>query len=67
MAKILPSMEDIQGVAHMRMVDAAKVLGIKESKLRYMSRHAGFARWPGRKIKAKLNHFKVRILACSPC
>lgn len=53
-----PSHEDIKAVAHMRIADAAILLGVKESKLRILSRATGFPRWPGRKLKAVISQVK---------
>jgi RWP-RK domain len=61
-----PSLEAIKAVAHMRIADAAQVLGIKEAKLRTLSRLVGFKRWPGRKLssviyQAKVCHMSVAV------
>lgn len=55
-----PSHDEIKAVAHMRIADAAQALGIKEAKLRTLSRQVGFKRWPGRKLSSVLNQAKVK-------
>lgn len=54
-----PSHDQIKAVAHMRIADAAQVLGIKEANLRALSRVVGFKRWPGRKLSSVINQAKV--------
>jgi hypothetical protein len=43
----------------MKLEDAAKELGVHESKLRRLSRDAGFKRWPARKIQSIASLKKV--------
>lgn len=43
----------------MKLPEAAKVLGVTDARLRKLSRDAGFARWPARKINSAMNHKKV--------
>lgn len=61
-----PSHDDIKAVAHMRIADAAQALGIKEAKLRTLSRQVGFRRWPGRKLSSVLNQAKVIYITIEP-